>query len=152
MVGRNYFLTLASVLEDVGWIEQESSGEYIITDKGNSEAKKYWYDNSKSNQILFADHSIVVCIVWHTCNLFKLISCSNRISDSSLGMHNSCRKWNEQISQRSIESWEVKHILFQKEISLPVPLRYQVYDLHLRFLWVSESIRDMNDGLANIKE
>ena len=37
----NYFLTLASVLEDVGWIEQESSGEYIITDKGNSEAKKY---------------------------------------------------------------------------------------------------------------
>lgn len=37
----NYFLTLASVLEDVGWIEQESSGKYIITDKGNSEAKKY---------------------------------------------------------------------------------------------------------------
>jgi predicted transcriptional regulator len=37
----NYFLTLTSVLEDVGWIEQESSGEYIITDKGNSEAKKY---------------------------------------------------------------------------------------------------------------
>lgn len=36
-----YFLTLASILEDVGWIEQESSGEYIITDKGNSEAKKY---------------------------------------------------------------------------------------------------------------
>jgi Mn-dependent DtxR family transcriptional regulator len=37
----NYFLTLASILEDVGWIEQESSGECIITDKGNSEAKKY---------------------------------------------------------------------------------------------------------------
>jgi predicted transcriptional regulator len=37
----NYFSTLASILEDVGWIEQESSGEYIITDKGNSEAKKY---------------------------------------------------------------------------------------------------------------
>jgi predicted transcriptional regulator len=35
----NYFLTLASVLEDVGWIEQESSGEYIITDKGNSSEK-----------------------------------------------------------------------------------------------------------------
>ena len=37
----NYFLTLASILEDVGWIEQESSGVCIITDKGNSEAKKY---------------------------------------------------------------------------------------------------------------
>ncbi len=56
-----FFLTLASILEDVGWIEQESSGEYIITDKGNSEAKKYWYDNSKFNQILVADHSTVVC-------------------------------------------------------------------------------------------
>lgn len=33
----NYFLTLASILEDVGWIEQESRGECIITDKGNSE-------------------------------------------------------------------------------------------------------------------
>jgi hypothetical protein len=37
----NYFSTLASILEDVGWIEQESSGEYVITGKGNSEAKKY---------------------------------------------------------------------------------------------------------------
>jgi hypothetical protein len=32
----NYFSTLTSILEDVGWIEQKSSGEYIITDKGNS--------------------------------------------------------------------------------------------------------------------
>ena len=31
-------------------------------------------------------------------------------------------------------------------------LRYQVYDLCLWFLWVSQSIRDMNDDLANIKE
>ena len=42
-------------------------------------------------------------------------------------------------------------IIFKKEISLPVSLRYQVYDLCLRFLG-SGSVRDMNDGLANIKQ
>ena len=36
-----YFSTLASILEDVGWVEQEPSGKYIITDKGNSEAQMY---------------------------------------------------------------------------------------------------------------
>jgi Mn-dependent DtxR family transcriptional regulator len=37
----SYVSTLASILEDVGCIEQEPSGKYIITDKGNSEAQKY---------------------------------------------------------------------------------------------------------------
>jgi Mn-dependent DtxR family transcriptional regulator len=37
----NYVSTLASILEDVGWIEQKPSGKHIITDKGNSEAQKY---------------------------------------------------------------------------------------------------------------
>jgi Mn-dependent DtxR family transcriptional regulator len=37
----NYVTTLASILEDLGWIEQEPGGKYIITDKGNSEAQKY---------------------------------------------------------------------------------------------------------------
>ena len=37
----NYVSTVVSILEDVGWIEQEPSGKYIITDKGNSEAQKY---------------------------------------------------------------------------------------------------------------
>jgi Mn-dependent DtxR family transcriptional regulator len=36
-----YFSTLVSILEDVGWVEQEPSGRYIITDKGNSEAQMY---------------------------------------------------------------------------------------------------------------
>jgi Mn-dependent DtxR family transcriptional regulator len=36
-----YFSTLVSILEDVGWVEQEPSGKYIITDKGNSEAQMY---------------------------------------------------------------------------------------------------------------
>ena len=30
--------TLVSILEDVGWFEQEPSGKYIITDKGSSDA------------------------------------------------------------------------------------------------------------------
>jgi Mn-dependent DtxR family transcriptional regulator len=33
--------TLVSILKDVGWVEQEPSGKYIITDKGNSEAQMY---------------------------------------------------------------------------------------------------------------
>jgi Mn-dependent DtxR family transcriptional regulator len=41
-----YVSTLASTLEDVGWIEQEPSGKYIITDKGNSEAQMYRHNKS----------------------------------------------------------------------------------------------------------
>jgi Mn-dependent DtxR family transcriptional regulator len=41
----SYVLTLTSILEDIGWIEQEPSGRYIITDKGNSEAQNYWHGN-----------------------------------------------------------------------------------------------------------
>ncbi|MDQ3838000.1 MAG: hypothetical protein M3297_01890 [Thermoproteota archaeon] len=37
----NYVSTLTSILEDIGWIEQEPSGKYIITEKGNSEAQNY---------------------------------------------------------------------------------------------------------------
>jgi Mn-dependent DtxR family transcriptional regulator len=36
-----YVSTLVSILEDVGWIEQEPNGKYIITNKGNSEAQMY---------------------------------------------------------------------------------------------------------------
>ncbi len=36
-----YVSTLASILEDVGWIKQGPSGKYIITNKGNSEAQMY---------------------------------------------------------------------------------------------------------------
>ncbi|MGB7678542.1 MAG: hypothetical protein WBL49_07000 [Nitrososphaeraceae archaeon] len=36
-----YVSTLVSILEDVGWVEQEPSGKYRITDKGNSEAQMY---------------------------------------------------------------------------------------------------------------
>jgi Mn-dependent DtxR family transcriptional regulator len=36
-----YVSILVSILEDVGWIEQEPSGKYIITNKGNSEAQMY---------------------------------------------------------------------------------------------------------------
>jgi Mn-dependent DtxR family transcriptional regulator len=36
-----YVSTLVSILEDVGWVEQEPSGKYIITNKGNSEAQMY---------------------------------------------------------------------------------------------------------------
>jgi Mn-dependent DtxR family transcriptional regulator len=36
-----YVSTLVSILEDVGWIEQEPSGKYITTNKGNSEAQMY---------------------------------------------------------------------------------------------------------------
>ena len=36
-----YVSTLVSILEDVRWVEQEPSGKYIITDKGNSEAQMY---------------------------------------------------------------------------------------------------------------
>ena len=41
----SYVSTLASILEDIGWIEQEPSGKYIITDKGNSEAQNYCCNN-----------------------------------------------------------------------------------------------------------
>lgn len=41
-----YVSTLVSILEDVGWVEQEPSGRYIITDKGNSDAQKYRYNKS----------------------------------------------------------------------------------------------------------
>ena len=34
----SYVSILASILEDVGWIEQEPSDKYIITNKGNSSA------------------------------------------------------------------------------------------------------------------
>ena len=34
-----YVSTLVSILEDVGWVEQEPSGKYIITDKGKSDAQ-----------------------------------------------------------------------------------------------------------------
>jgi DNA-binding IclR family transcriptional regulator len=37
----SYVSTLTSILEDIGWIEQDPSGRYIITDKGNSEAQNY---------------------------------------------------------------------------------------------------------------
>jgi Mn-dependent DtxR family transcriptional regulator len=37
----SYVSTLTSILEDIGWIEQDPSGEYTITDKGNSEAQNY---------------------------------------------------------------------------------------------------------------
>jgi Mn-dependent DtxR family transcriptional regulator len=33
-----YVSTLVSILEDVGWVEQERSGKYMITDKGKSNA------------------------------------------------------------------------------------------------------------------
>jgi Mn-dependent DtxR family transcriptional regulator len=33
-----YVSTLVSILEDVGWVEQEPNGKYIITDKGSSDA------------------------------------------------------------------------------------------------------------------
>ena len=41
-----YVSTLLSILEDVGWVEQEPSGKYIITNKGNSEAHIYTYNKS----------------------------------------------------------------------------------------------------------
>lgn len=41
----SYVSTLTSVLEDIGWIEQDPSGKYTITDKGNSEAQNYWHSN-----------------------------------------------------------------------------------------------------------
>jgi Mn-dependent DtxR family transcriptional regulator len=41
-----YASTLVSILEDVGWIEQEPSGKFIITDKGNSDAQMYRYNKS----------------------------------------------------------------------------------------------------------
>jgi Mn-dependent DtxR family transcriptional regulator len=41
-----YVSTLVSILEDVGWVEQEPSGKFIITDKGNSEAQMYRYNKS----------------------------------------------------------------------------------------------------------
>ena len=37
----SYVSTLTSILEDIGWIEQDPSGKYIITDKGNSEVQNY---------------------------------------------------------------------------------------------------------------
>jgi Mn-dependent DtxR family transcriptional regulator len=37
----SYVSTLTSILEDIGWIEQDPSGKYTITDKGNSEAQNY---------------------------------------------------------------------------------------------------------------
>jgi Mn-dependent DtxR family transcriptional regulator len=36
-----YISTLVSILEDIGWVEQEPNGKYIITNKGNSEAQMY---------------------------------------------------------------------------------------------------------------
>ena len=36
----NYVSSLVSVLEDIGWIKLEPSGKYIITDKGETEARK----------------------------------------------------------------------------------------------------------------
>ena len=36
-----YVSTLVSILKDVGWIEQEPSGKYKITNKGKSEAQMY---------------------------------------------------------------------------------------------------------------
>ena len=41
-----YVSTLISILEDVGWVEQDPSGKYIITNKGNSEAHMYTYNKS----------------------------------------------------------------------------------------------------------
>jgi len=37
----SYVSTLTSILEDIGWIEQDPSGKYTITGKGNSEAQNY---------------------------------------------------------------------------------------------------------------
>ena len=37
----SYVSTLTSILEDIGWIEQDSSGKYTFTDKGNSEVQNY---------------------------------------------------------------------------------------------------------------
>jgi DNA-binding IclR family transcriptional regulator len=37
----SYVSALTSILKDVGWIDQDPSGKYIITDKGNSEAQNY---------------------------------------------------------------------------------------------------------------
>jgi Mn-dependent DtxR family transcriptional regulator len=37
----SYVSTLTSILEDIGWIEQDPSGKYTITDKGNPEAQNY---------------------------------------------------------------------------------------------------------------
>ena len=41
-----YVSTLVSILEYVEWVEQEPSGKYIITDKGNSDAQKNRYNKS----------------------------------------------------------------------------------------------------------
>jgi Mn-dependent DtxR family transcriptional regulator len=45
-----YVSTLVSILEDVGWVEQEPSGKYIITDKGKSDAQKYRYVKASSHR------------------------------------------------------------------------------------------------------
>jgi Mn-dependent DtxR family transcriptional regulator len=37
----SYVSTLTSILEDIGWIEQEPSSKYMITDKGDSEAQNF---------------------------------------------------------------------------------------------------------------
>ena len=41
--------TLTSILEDIGWIEQEPSGKYIITDKGNSEVDSISHGTKRRN-------------------------------------------------------------------------------------------------------
>ena len=53
-----YVSTLVSILEDVGWIEQEPSGKYIITGKGKSDAQKYRYIKAPSyrNNTLHIKH------------------------------------------------------------------------------------------------
>ena len=37
----NYVSSLASILEEIWWIKLDPSGKYIITDKGETEARKY---------------------------------------------------------------------------------------------------------------
>lgn len=52
----NYVSSLVSILKDIGWIKLEPSGKYIITDKGETEAQKYWH-NKDPYQILLTLYS-----------------------------------------------------------------------------------------------
>jgi len=48
----NYVSSLVSVLEDIGWIKLEPSGKYIITDKGETEARKYLHSKDPCRILL----------------------------------------------------------------------------------------------------
>ena len=76
----NYVSSLVSVLEDIGWIKLEPSGKYIITDKGETEARKYYHESTDTVKIPIRSYIFLISIFYFSKDVNKQIHIASVIS------------------------------------------------------------------------